>query len=95
MFLWTMVLPLPVIEKEGQAKPCGLAPDVLAQGVAVPAASRRARYEEVWDPSFPRSAPERCSRPFLSAEGDTLWPTRHVRMVRTLVVIHVAARRCL
>ena len=37
MFLWTMVLPLPVIEKEGQAKPCGLAPDVLAQGVAVPA----------------------------------------------------------
>jgi hypothetical protein len=37
MFLWTMVLPLPVIEKECQAKPCGLAPDVLAQGVAVPA----------------------------------------------------------
>ena len=31
MFLWTMVLPLPVIEKEGQAKPCGLPPDVLAQ----------------------------------------------------------------
>jgi len=37
MFLWTMVLPLPVIEKETQAKPCGLAPDALAQGVAVPA----------------------------------------------------------
>ena len=37
MFLWTMVLPLPVIEKEGQAKPCALPPDVLAQGVAVPA----------------------------------------------------------
>jgi hypothetical protein len=37
MFLWTMVLPLPVIEKEGQSKPCGLAPDVLAQGAAVPA----------------------------------------------------------
>ena len=37
MFLWTMVLPLPVIEKEGQSRPCRLAPDVLAQGVAVPA----------------------------------------------------------
>jgi len=37
MFLWTMVLPLPVIEKEGQAKPCGLAPDALAQGAAAPA----------------------------------------------------------
>lgn len=37
MFLWTMVLPLPVIEKEGQSKPCALPPDVLAQGVVVPA----------------------------------------------------------
>jgi hypothetical protein len=38
MFLWTMVLPLPVIEKEGQSKSCGLAPDVPAQGVAGTAA---------------------------------------------------------
>jgi len=37
MFLWTMVLPLPVIEKEGQSRPCRLAPDVLAQGAAIPA----------------------------------------------------------
>jgi hypothetical protein len=37
MFLWTMVLPLPVTEKEDQSKPCGLVPDVLAQGAAVPA----------------------------------------------------------
>ena len=37
MFLWTMVLPLRVIEKEGQTKPCALAPHVLAQDVTVPA----------------------------------------------------------
>jgi hypothetical protein len=36
MFLWTMVLPLTVIEKEGQTKPCAMAPRGLAQDVTAP-----------------------------------------------------------
>jgi hypothetical protein len=36
MFLWTMVLPLTVIEKEGQAKPCAMAQHGLAQDVTAP-----------------------------------------------------------
>ncbi len=37
MFLWTMALPLRAIEKESQAKPCALSPDVLGQRAAIPA----------------------------------------------------------
>ena len=53
MFLWTMVLPLPAIEKEGQAKPCGLAPDVLAQGVAVPAMVSQGSLRRGLGPELP------------------------------------------
>ena len=42
MFLWTMVLPLKVIEKETQAKPCALPPEVLAQA-RCPCVSQLAR----------------------------------------------------
>ena len=35
MFLWTMVVPLQAIEKDSQAKPCSVPPEVVAQGVPV------------------------------------------------------------
>jgi len=53
MFLWTMVLPLPVIEKEGQSKLRGLAPDVLAQGVAVPAVVSQGSLRRGLGPELP------------------------------------------
>jgi hypothetical protein len=53
MFLWTMVLPLPVIEKEGQSKSCVLAPDVLAQGVAVPAGVLQGSLRRGLGPELP------------------------------------------
>ena len=53
MFLWTMVLPLPVIEKQGQAKPCGLAPDGLAQSVAVPAVVSQGSLRRGLGPELP------------------------------------------
>jgi len=43
MFLWTMVMPFSVIEKEAQAKACVPAPSTLVQEVAVPTASSQAR----------------------------------------------------
>ena len=53
MFLWTMVLPLPMIEKEGQAKPCGLPPDVVAQGVGVPAVVSQGSLRRSLGPELP------------------------------------------
>ena len=53
MFLWTMVLPLPVIEKEGQSKSCVLAPDVLAQGAAVPAGVLQGSLRRGLGPELP------------------------------------------
>ena len=53
MFLWTMVLPLPMIEKEGQAKPCGLPPDVVAQGVGVPAVVSQGPLRRSLGPELP------------------------------------------
>ncbi len=35
MFLWTMVAPLKAIEKDSQAKPCSVPPEIVAQGVPV------------------------------------------------------------